>query len=51
MTYTLRNDTDVFNYHQFDTEDEARDWAKDNLLADDYSNWTLYDYEGAAWYL
>ena len=51
MTYLLKNDDDILNWHEFDSEQEARDWAEDNLGRSDLANWTLMDPEGGTWCL
>lgn len=51
MTYLLQNDDDILNFHEFDSEQEARDWAQQNIIQEDICNWTLFDPEGADWYL
>lgn len=51
MTYLLQNDEDILNWHEFDTEQAARDWVEDNLERSDYGNWTLLDPEGGTWCL
>lgn len=49
MTFILQHDDDILNFHEFNTESEARDWAKDNILDCDIQDWTLFDPEGRDW--
>ena len=51
MTYLLQNDDDILDFHEFETEHEARDFAKQNIIAQDIGNWTLFDPEGIDWCL
>jgi hypothetical protein len=51
MSYLLQNDDDILDFHEFETEQEARDFARDNIIPQDISNWTLFDPEGADWCL
>ena len=46
MTYLLQNDDDILNFHEFETEQQARDWVRDNIISQDISNWTLFDPKG-----
>ena len=32
MTYLLQNDEDILNFHEFDSEQEARDFAQENII-------------------
>lgn len=51
MTYLLQNDNDILDFYEFDTEQDARDFAQENIIQEDISNWTLFDSEGADWCL
>jgi hypothetical protein len=51
MTYLLQNDNDILDFHEFETEQDARDFARDNIIQEDIINWTLFDPEGADWCL
>ena len=46
MTYLLQNDEDILNFHEFDSEQEARDFAQENIIQEDLIKWTLFDPEG-----
>lgn len=51
MTYLLRNVTDILDWHEFNSEEDARTWARDNISSSDYSNWMVIDPEGMDWCL
>lgn len=51
MTYLLQNDNDILDWHEFESEQSARDWAQDNIMPQDIASWTLFDPEGADWCL
>jgi len=51
MTFILQNDDDILNFHEFETEQDARDFAQENIIQEDLVNWTLFDPEGADWCL
>jgi hypothetical protein len=48
MTWLLQNIA-ILDWHEFDSEDEAREWVDDNILREDRDNWTLIDPEGGDW--
>ena len=48
MTWLLQN-VSILDWHEFDSEGEAREWADDNILREDRDNWTLIDPEGGDW--
>ncbi len=51
MTYLLQNVEDILNWHEFNSEEDARDWARDNILSSDFNDWALIDPEGMDWCL
>ena len=49
MTYLLKHDNNLSACQTFDSEDDAREWADDNIARNDRMNWTLIDSEGGDW--
>jgi hypothetical protein len=51
MTYLLQNVTDILDWHEFNSEEVARDWARDNILASESNDWVLVDANGVDCFL
>ena len=49
MTWLLKHDDNLSACQTFNCEDEAREWADDNIARNDRINWTLIDSEGGDW--